>query len=69
MGRSRTQHMVDRMRQRSITEDEIGVILEHGEWNRRTDRLVLSAQACARAEEALRKEIAALEYHAKQPVN
>jgi hypothetical protein len=54
------------MRQRGISEEEISVILELGEWNARADRLVLSVDACARAERALRKEIAALERKANE---
>lgn len=57
----RTKHMTDRMRQRAIVDEEIDLILELGEWNERTDRLVLTAKACASAEAALRKEIAELE--------
>ncbi len=57
----RTKHMTDRMRQRRIVDEEINLILELGDWNERTDRLVLTAQACASAEAALRKEIAELE--------
>lgn len=62
----RTAHMEHRMRQRGISEEEISVILELGEWNARADRLVLSGEACAREERALRKEIAALERKAKK---
>ena len=62
----RTEHMEHRMRQRGISEEEISVILEFGEWNARADRLVLSEDACAREERALRKEIAALERKAKK---
>ncbi len=54
------------MRQRGISEEEISVVLELGEWNARADRLVLSRDACALAERALRKEIAALERKAKE---
>lgn len=57
----RTKHMEDRMRQRGISDEEIGVILDLGEWNERADRIVLTAQICARAEKTLRDEIAALE--------
>ena len=62
----RTAHMEHRMRQRGISEEEVSVILELGEWNARADRLVLSGQACAREERALRKEIAAFERKAKK---
>lgn len=68
MDGSRTGHMAERMRQRRITEDAVSVILELGEWNRRADRLVLSVQACALEETALRKEILALERQAKKPL-
>ncbi|MGH7019454.1 MAG: hypothetical protein ACREEY_06230, partial [Brevundimonas sp.] len=68
MGGKRTAHMGDRMRQRCLTEEEIGLILELGEWNPRADRLVLSAQTCAREENALRKEIAALERQSKRSI-
>ena len=61
----RTKHMAERMRRRRISDEEVNVILELGEWNVRTDRLVLTAQACAREEEALRREIAALERQAQ----
>ena len=61
----RTKHMAERMRQRRIADEEVEVILELGEWNARSDRLVLTVQACAREEEALRKEIAALERQAQ----
>lgn len=64
----RTAHMRDRMHQRCLTEEEVGLILELGEWNPRADRLVLSAQICAREENALRKEIAALERQSKQSI-
>jgi cell division protein FtsB len=57
----RTEHMTTRMRQRRIAEAEINVILELGELNERADRLVLTAQSCAREEAALRKEIEYLE--------
>lgn len=60
--------MSDRMRQRQIADDEISVIFELGEWNQRMDRLVLTAQACAQAEEALRKEIADLEHQQRRPI-
>ena len=53
----RTNHMNDRMRQRGITEAEIAVIQELGEWNERADRIVLSARRCALAESILRQEI------------
>lgn len=62
----RTKHMEERMRQRSISEEEISVIFELGEWNARADRLVLSGDACAREERALRKEIEALERKSKK---
>lgn len=61
----RTNHMTERMRQRRIADEEVDVILELGEWNARADRLVLTAQACAREEEALRREIATLERQAQ----
>ncbi len=64
----RTTHMSDRMRQRQIADDEISVIFELGEWNQRMDRLVLTAQACAQAEEALRKEIADLEHQQRHAI-
>ena len=60
--------MSDRMRQRQIADDEISVIFELGEWNQRMDRLVLTAQACAQAEEALRKEIADLEHQQRHAI-
>lgn len=63
----RTKHMYDRMRQRRIADDEVALILELGEWNERTDRLVLTAQACGREEEALRREISDLERQAQKP--
>ena len=53
----RTNHMKDRMRQRGITEAEIAVIYELGEWNERADRIVLTARRCALAESILRQEI------------
>jgi hypothetical protein len=54
------------MCQRRISEEEISMILELGEWNARADRLVLSGDACAREERALRKEIAELERKAEK---
>ncbi len=62
----RTEHMEHRMCQRGISEEEISMILELGEWNARADRLVLSGDACAREERALRKEIAELERKAEK---
>jgi len=62
----RTEHMEHRMCQRRISEEEISMILELGEWNARADRLVLSGDACAREERALRKEIAELERKAEK---
>ncbi len=53
----RTSHMNDRMRQRGITEAEIAMIQELGEWNERADRIVLTASRCALAESVLRQEI------------
>ena len=61
----RTKHMAERMCQRRIADEAVDVILELGEWNARSDRLVLTAQTCAREEEALRREIAALERQAQ----
>jgi len=58
--------MEHRMCQRRISEEEISMILELGEWNARADRLVLSGDACAREERALRKEIAELERKAEK---
>jgi hypothetical protein len=53
----RTSHMNDRMRQRGITDADIAVIQELGEWNERADRIVLTARGCALAESVLRQEI------------
>ncbi|MCB1484150.1 MAG: hypothetical protein KDJ17_04575 [Hyphomicrobiaceae bacterium] len=65
----RTKHMEDRMRQRGMSDEEIGVILELGEWNERADRIVLTEQVCAREERTLRKEIAALERQAQRKLH
>jgi len=65
----RTRHMEDRMRQRGMSDLEIGVILELGEWNERADRLVLSGQVCAREERTLRREIVALERQAQRQLH
>jgi len=62
----RTKHMDIRMRQRGVSEGEIGVIMEFGEWNERTDRLVLTQQVIAQRQKSLWDEISALECQARQ---
>ena len=64
----RTDHMQDRMRQRSVSETEINIIMNFGEWNERTDRLVLTQQTIAQRQQLLRDEIAALERKTQQQV-
>jgi len=64
----RTDHMQDRMRQRSVSETEINIIMNFGEWNERTDRLVLTQQIIAKRQKLLRDEIAALERKTQQQV-
>ena len=62
----RTRHMQDRMQQRGFTEAEIGLIEALGEWNPRTDRIVLTKKMIEARERQLRSEIADIERRSSQ---
>ncbi len=57
----RTQHMKSRILKRGFSEDKIRMIEALGEWNERTDRLVLTQQVIEQRQLQVRTEIAALE--------
>lgn len=62
----RTKHMEDRMRQRGISDEMVGAILEMGEWNSRGDRLVLSGRAIEPLLQEKRDELKMLERLARR---
>ncbi len=61
-----TKHMEDRMRQRGISEEMVGAILELGEWNARGDRLELPKKAIGPLLQQKRDELKLLERLARR---
>ncbi len=61
-----TRHMEDRMRQRGISEEMVGTILEVGEWNARGDRLELPKRAIEPLLRQKRDELKMLERLARR---
>jgi len=62
----RTKHMEDRMRQRCISDEMVGAILELGEWNARGDRLELPGKAIVPLLQQKRDELKLLERLARR---
>lgn len=62
----RTKHMEDRMRQRGISDQMVGAILELGEWNNRGDRLELPEKAIGPLLQEKRSELKMLERLARR---
>lgn len=61
-----TAHLQDRMRQRGISEEMLGAILNLGDWNARGDRLVLQERAIAGLLKQKREELKMLERLARR---
>lgn len=61
-----TKHMEDRMRQRGISKEMVGAILELGEWNARGDRLELPKKAIGPLLQQKRDELKMLERLARR---
>lgn len=61
-----TKHMEDRMRQRGISDEMVGAILEVGEWNARGDRLELPKKAIGSLLQQKRDELKMLERLARR---
>ena len=61
-----TRNMEDRMRQRGISEEMVGTILEAGEWNARGDRLELPKRAIEPLLRQKRDELKMLERLARR---
>jgi|UniRef100_UPI004047ED2B hypothetical protein len=61
-----TRHMEDRMRQRGISDEMVGAILEVGEWNARGDRLELPKKAIGPLLQQKRDELKMLERLARR---
>lgn len=62
----RTKHMEDRMRQRGISDEMVGAILQLGEWNDRGDRLELPGKSIAPLLQQKRNELKVLERLARR---
>lgn len=56
-----TSHAADRIQQRSIQEDQLNLVLEHGAWNSRGDRLTLGRRQVRTLLEKRRRELQAVE--------
>ena len=56
-----TAHAADRIQQRSIREDQMNIVLEHGRWNSRGDRLTLGRREARALLEERRGELRAME--------
>ena len=61
-----TKHIEDRMRQRGISNEMVGAILELGEWNNRGDRLELPEKAIGSLLQEKRNELKLLERLARR---
>lgn len=65
-----TYHAANRIQQRSIQEDQLNLVLEHGAWNSRGDRLTLGRRQVRTLLEKRRRELRAVEcghQHCSQP--
>lgn len=56
-----TAHAADRIQQRNIREDQMNIVLEHGTWNSRGDRLTLGRRQARVLLEERRGELRAME--------
>lgn len=61
-----TKHAEDRMRQRGLSEDVVGTILELGEWNGRGNRLELPQKVLGSLLQQKRSELKLLERLARR---
>lgn len=55
-----TFHAAERIRQRSISEEQVELVLEHGAWNSRGDRLTLGSRQVKALLSERRRELRAL---------
>lgn len=56
-----TAHAADRIQQRNIRENKINLVLEHGSWNSREDRLTLGRRQAEMLLKERRCELRAIE--------
>lgn len=61
-----TAHLEDRMRQRGISEEMIGMIFTLGNWNERGDKIVLPERTIAPLLQQKRDEVKMLEKLARR---